>query len=79
VFLSGSKPKRVYIKNVTSKYPQTDVICFEYADQIPPEFEVDLEKMLNRSVEQPISRIIEAVGWTWQDMDPSHTTLADFF
>jgi DNA polymerase I len=79
VFLSGSKPKRVYIKNVTSKYPKTDVICFEYADQIPPEFEIDLEKMLNRSIEQPISRIIEAVGWSWQDMDPSHTTLADFF
>ncbi len=78
-FLSGSKPKRVYIRNVTGKYPKTDVICFEYADQIPPEFEIDLEKMLNRSVEQPISRIIEAVGWTWQEMDPSHTTLADFF
>lgn len=78
-FLSGSKPKRVYIRNVTGKYPKTDVVCFEYADQIPSEFEVDLEKMLNRSIEQPISRIIEAVGWTWQDMDPSHTTLSDFF
>ncbi|MDE4908956.1 DNA-directed DNA polymerase [Methanogenium marinum] len=78
-FVSGSKPKRVYIRKVTGKYPKTDVVCFEYADQIPPEFVVDIEKMLNRSVEQPISRIIEAVGWSWQEMDPSHTTLSDFF
>lgn len=78
-FVSGSKPKRVYIRTVTGPYPKTDVVCFEYADQVPGEFVVDLEKMLNRSVEQPISRIIEAVGWSWQEMDPSHTTLADFF
>jgi DNA polymerase I len=40
-FKRGSKPKRVYIKTVTAKYPRTDVVCFEYADQVPPEFVVD--------------------------------------
>jgi len=35
--------------------------------------------MLDRAIQQPISRIIEAVGWKWSDMDPTHTTLADFF
>ncbi|MBT8507075.1 DNA polymerase [Methanomicrobiaceae archaeon CYW5] len=78
-FKSGSKPKRVYIRNVKAKYPKTDVICFEYADQVPPEFEVDIDRMLERALEQPISRIIEAVGWKWSEMDPSHRTLADFF
>ena len=29
-FGRGSKPKRVYIKNVTGKYPKTDVVAFEY-------------------------------------------------
>ena len=37
-FSKGSKPKRVYIKGVKSKYPRTDVLCFEYGDQVPPEF-----------------------------------------
>ena len=75
-FGKGSKPKRIYIKTVTGKYPKTDVLCFEYADQVPKEFVPDWELMLEKTIEQPISRIIEALGWTWKDVDPSHTTLA---
>ncbi len=77
-FKRGSKPKRVYIKNVTAKYPRTDVVCFEYADQVPPEFVVDWETMLEKTLKGPISRIIEPLGWDWHDVDPSRTTLFDF-
>ena len=77
-FSKGSKPKRVYIRNVTGKYPKTDVLCFEYADQVPPEFVVDWEKMIERTLRQPIERIIEALGWSWIDIDPSRTTLFEF-
>jgi DNA polymerase I len=77
-FGKGSKPKRVYIKCVTSKFPKTDVIAFEYGDQVPPEFVVDWELMLEKTIKQPISRIIEALGWTWDDVDPSRTTLAQW-
>ena len=77
-FGKGSKPKRIYIKTVTSKYPKTDVLCFEYGDQVPKEFVPDWELMLEKTIEQPISRIIEALGWTWTDIDPSHTTLAQW-
>ncbi|MDD4127410.1 MAG: DNA-directed DNA polymerase, partial [Methanomicrobium sp.] len=42
-FKRGSKPKRVYIKCVTAKYPQTDVLDFEYTDQVPAEFIIDWE------------------------------------
>ena len=77
-FAKGSKPKRVYIRNVTAKYRKTDVLCFEYADQVPPEFQVDWELMLEKSIRQPISRIIEALGWDWADIDPSRTTLAQW-
>jgi DNA polymerase I len=77
-FARGSKPKRLYIKNVTAKYKKTDVLCFEYGDQVPQEFQVDLELMLEKTIQQPISRIIESLGWTWTDIDPSHTTLAQW-
>jgi len=77
-FKRGSKPKRVYIKTVTAKYPRTDVVCFEYADQMPPEFVVDWETMLEKTLKGPISRIIEPLGWDWHDVDPSRTTLFDF-
>jgi len=77
-FSKGSKPKRVYIKGVKSKYPRTDVLCFEYGDQVPPEFTIDYEMMLDKTIRQPISRIIEALGWNWASIDPSRTTLAQF-
>ena len=77
-FGKGSKPKRVYLKCVTAKYPKTDVIAFEYGDQVPPEFVVDWELMLDKTIKQPISRIIEALGWSWDDVDPSRTTLAQW-
>jgi DNA polymerase I len=77
-FGKGSKPKRIYIRSVTAKYPKTDVLCFEYGDQVPPEFVVDREIMLDKTIRQPISRIIEALGWEWNDVDPSRTTLAQW-
>ncbi|MCX6696990.1 MAG: DNA-directed DNA polymerase [Methanoregula sp.] len=73
-FGKGSKPKRVYIKNIDSlgisdlKYPDTNVICFEYGDQVPKEFHVDLDLMLEKTLQQPISRIIEALGWDWNEL-----------
>ncbi len=77
-FGKGSKPKRVYIRCVTAKYPKTDVLAFEYGDQVPPEFVVDWETMLEKTIKMPISRIIEALGWEWNDIDPSRTTLSQW-
>ncbi|POG57393.1 DNA-directed DNA polymerase [Haloferax marisrubri] len=45
-----------------------DVICFEYADQIPEAFEVDWDTMLNKTLEGPISRVIEALGMSWDEV-----------
>jgi len=77
-FKNGSKPKRVYIKYVKAKYPKTDVICFEYGDDVPGEFVVDLETMLEKTIRSPIEKIINTIGLSWVDIDPSMTTLAAF-
>ena len=45
-----------------------DVICFEYADQIPDEFEIDWEKMLEKTLKGPIERVIEALGTSWEEV-----------
>ncbi|MFB6079852.1 MAG: DNA polymerase domain-containing protein [Haloferacaceae archaeon] len=45
-----------------------DVICFEYADQLPEEFEVDWGKMLEKTLRGPIARIIEALGVSWDEV-----------
>lgn len=78
-FGRGSKPKRIYIKAVNGSYPKTDVLCFEYGDQVPPAFVPDLELMLEKTIKTPISRILEPIGWNWADVDPTRTTLSDFF
>lgn len=78
LFLKGSKPKRLYIKSVSSKYPQTDVICFEYGEQVPKEFNVDYETMLEKTLKSPLERIFETLGWHWSEMDPEKTTLSMF-
>jgi len=77
-FGKGSKPKRVYIKSIDpsgigkQKYPDTNVICFEYGDQVPKEFHVDIDLMLEKTIQQPISRITEALGWDWNELlDPN--------
>ena len=74
-FGKGSKPKRLYIKQVTWKYPRTDVICFEYGVDLPPEFIVDREVMLEKTIQKPIERILEALDWGWKKVEPSYTTL----
>jgi DNA polymerase I len=45
-----------------------DVICFEYADQVPDEFEIDYEKMLEKTLKGPIARVIEALGMSWDEV-----------
>ncbi|MFB6091718.1 MAG: DNA polymerase elongation subunit, partial [Haloquadratum sp.] len=45
-----------------------DVICFEYEDQLPEEFEVDWDKMLEKTLKGPIARIIEALGMSWDEV-----------
>jgi DNA polymerase elongation subunit (family B) len=45
-----------------------DVICIEYADQLPEEFEIDWEKMLDKTLKGPIARILEALEVSWEEV-----------
>ncbi|ODR79712.1 DNA polymerase elongation subunit [Haladaptatus sp. W1] len=47
---------------------EQDVICFEYADQIPEEFEVDWDKMLDKTLKGPIERVLEALDISWEEV-----------
>jgi len=77
-FGKGSKPRRIYVKSVIKNYPRTDVICYEYSASVPREFVPDYDVMLEKTIQGPITRIIEALNWSWSDMDPEHRTLAQF-
>jgi DNA polymerase, archaea type len=72
-----SKPKRIYIRSVPAGYPKTDVICFEYGDQVPKGFMVDLNVMMEKTIQRPLERILEGLGWSWSDFNPSIVTFGD--
>lgn len=77
-FGKGSKPKRIYIKFVTGKYPKTDTLSFEYGEDVPKEFIIDYDLMLEKTIKTPIDRIFEAMKWRFDDCDPKLTTLSMF-
>lgn len=77
-FQAGDKAKRVYIKSVSGKYPQTEVVCFEDGTKLPQEFVIDTERMLTLTIRNPLDRILVSLGLTWEMVDPTHTTLFDF-
>ncbi len=47
---------------------EPDVICFEFADQIPEEFDVDWDRMLDKTLKGPIERILEALDVSWEEV-----------
>jgi DNA polymerase elongation subunit (family B) len=44
------------------------VICYEFADQVPAEFAVDYEKMLEKTLKGPIARVLEALDISWEEV-----------
>ena len=67
-FGKGSKPKRVYVSKVPDGFKNTDVICFELQEQVPKGFEPDWDIMLEKVIQSPIERILEATGWSWSEI-----------
>ncbi len=62
----GFDPQRDALYGEFKRDP--DVICIEYDDQLPEEFEVDWDKMLEKTLKGPIARIIEALGMSWDEV-----------
>jgi DNA polymerase I len=50
-----------------------DVICIEYAEQLPEEFEVDWDKMLDKTLKGPIERVLEALDVSWEEVKAGQT------
>lgn len=58
-----------------------DVICFIHNEQVPDEFEADLDKMMNKTLRGPISRVLEAVDINWESIKSGQkqTGLENYF
>jgi DNA polymerase I len=64
----SSKPKMIYVSKVPGELPETDVLCFDDAKQIPGGTVIDIETMLDKLVKNKIENIFEALGWSLKDL-----------
>jgi len=75
----GSKPQLLYIDKVRGDWPRyydaetkedgepVDAVAGEHPDKVPDEFVVDTEKMIEKVVEDPLTPILEAMRWDFDD------------
>ena len=53
-----------------SREKVVDVICFDEDSQIPPGTEIDIEKMLAKTVGDKLEPIFEALKWRMSELNP---------
>lgn len=87
----GSKPKRIYIKEVPKGYPPTYSLCVDANTKLPEGFEIDYPKMMEVTVKKKIEKLLEIVSISWNEIklkeslrdgkkkkDPFQKTLFEF-
>jgi len=58
----GSKFYYVHVSSVPDIYPRTDVVAFQYANQLPAGFVVDYETMWEKQVVKKFNRVLRGLG-----------------
>jgi DNA polymerase elongation subunit (family B) len=75
----GSKPQLLYIERVRGEYPSTytaetkedgrqvDAIACEEPDAVPDCFTIDHSKMVEKTLTDPLTPILEAMNWSFEE------------
>lgn len=77
-FKLGSKPKLIYIKSVPKNLPLTNEICFTYNHQIPKDFVIDYDKIIEKTIYMKLDGLFETVGWSVEEMLGKGRNLMEF-
>lgn len=64
----SNKPKMIYVLSLPPGCPETDAVCFDEDQQVPPGTQIDVEQMLEKTVKQKLLGIFEALGWDMSDL-----------
>jgi DNA polymerase I len=74
----ADKPKIIYVRG-TGKYPKTDVIAFNQNEDIPKDFVMDVETMIDKSINQKLDHILDAAGLNLEELLHRTSKLSEFF
>jgi DNA polymerase elongation subunit (family B) len=74
----GDKPRIIYVSS-TGKYPKTDVIAFMKNEDIPPDFKMDVDTMIRKTVVEKTEHIFSAAGIDINEILHERKRLEDFF
>lgn len=77
-FSAGDKPKVVYV-SLTGKYPKTDVIAFNNDEEVPKDFKIDSKLMIEKTIIMKVEHILNAAGFTIEEILNNTRTIEDFF
>lgn len=67
-FGEGDDPFVYLVEDTPSGLPQTDVVAFEWDEEVPEGFVLDKEAIIERGIRKPIETIINEVGWNFDEI-----------
>lgn len=67
-FGEGDNPFVYMVKETPPQKPNTDVVAFEWDEQIPDGFVLDKEAIIKRGIKKPIDTIINEAGWNFDEI-----------
>jgi DNA polymerase elongation subunit (family B) len=67
-FGEGDSPFVYMVKDTPPGLPQTDVVAFEWNEDIPEGFKFDKEAIIERAIRKPIAPIINEVDWKFSEL-----------
>ncbi len=70
--------RMLYIKKIKG-YPSTDVVSVPTASVLPPETELDIPKIIEKTIKDKVEDLIELIGITWEEVYHSSKSLLSTF
>lgn len=67
-FGEGDDPFVYLVSETPAGLPKTDVVAFEWNEEIPEGFSLNEEAIIERAIRKPIEDIIEEAGWSWEEV-----------
>lgn len=64
----GDDPWVYFIRKTPPMTPGTDVLALSWDEDVPDEFELDIEKTLDRALKNPLKPILDEVGWNFVEL-----------